>query len=203
MKAKLYLAEFNALARFNRTTFTTVPLLYATARSGNFELLEMFQGVNVTDTSVKDNGERIIPHWMASVSERKPGDKQRVENCLKLLLTTDYRLKFGIDDRDSSGNTALCTAVERRYQERATLLLINSADLLVFEDGSKVLLSASLKMMKDILDDRLQTNDKPATSKSYILRLKYEFLNNIVPCIAESQDFRGLLRHPVISIFLS
>jgi hypothetical protein len=78
MKANLYLPKCNALARFSRTTFTTVPLLYATPRSGNFDLLDMFQGVNVTDTSVKDNGERTILHWLAGVSERKPGDKQRV-----------------------------------------------------------------------------------------------------------------------------
>jgi hypothetical protein len=122
---------------------------------------------------------------------------------LRLLLYADYNLKFGTDDRDSLGNTALCIAVERRFQERATLLLINSADLLVFEDGSKVLLSASLKMLKDILDDCLQTNDKLVTRKSYMLRLKYEFLNNIVPCITESQDFTVLLRQAVISIFLS
>jgi hypothetical protein len=182
---------------------TGMPLLHATARSGNLEVLEIFLEVKITDTSVKDNEDRTILHWLAGVSERKPGDKQRVENCLRLLLHEDYNLKFGIDDRDSSGNTALCTAVERGYQERATLLLINGADVMVFEDGSKVLLPASLKMLKDILDDRLKTNDKPVTSKNYMLMFKYEFLNSVVPCIAESQDFRGLLRHPVISTFVS
>ena len=78
---------------------------------------------------------------------------------MKLLLSSDYNLKVGIDDRDSSGNTALCIAVERRFQERATLLLINGAEVTVLKDGSKIL-SASLKMLKDILDDRLKIVSK-------------------------------------------
>ena len=50
---------------------TGMPLLYATARSGNFELLEMFLEVNMTDTNVKDNEDRTILHWLAGVSEKK------------------------------------------------------------------------------------------------------------------------------------
>ena len=104
--------------------------------------------------------------------KKKPGDRQRVENCLKLLLSSDYNLKVGIDDRDSSGNTALYIAVERRFQERATLLLINGAEVTVLKDGSKIL-SASLKMLKDILDDRLKIVSK-------VIFSYYEITNSLM-----------------------
>jgi ankyrin repeat protein len=182
---------------------TGMPLIHATARSGNFEVLVKLLYNHKTDLSLTDNEDRTILHWLAGVSERKPGDKQKIETSLKLFLCWIYISKKGIDSPDSSGNTALITAVERGFQGRAKLLLSKGADVMVFEHGSKVLLSASLSILEEILDDCLLSNDKPVTSKDLQLRLNNELLVIIVPRIAESQYLRDLLTHPVISTFLN
>ena len=182
---------------------TGMPLIHATARSGNFEVLVKLLYNHKTDLSLTDNEDRTILHWLAGVSERKPGDKQKIENCLKLFLCWIYISKKGIDSPDSSGNTALITAVERGFQGRAKLLLSKGADVMVFEHGSKVLLSASLSILGEILDDCLLSNDRPVTSKDLQLGLNNELLVIIVPRIAESQHLRDLLTHPVISTFLN
>ena len=182
---------------------TGMPLIHATARSGNFQVLVKLLYNHKTDLSLTDNDDRTILHWLAGVSERKPGDKQKIENCLKLFLCWIYISKKGIDSPDSSGNTALITAVERGFQGRAKLLLSKGADVMVFEHGSKVLLSASLSVLEEILDDCLLSNNKPVTSKDLQLRLNKELLVIIVPRIAESQYLRDLLTHPVISTFLN
>jgi len=182
---------------------TGTPLIHATARSGNFEVLVKLLHNHKTDLSLTDNEDRTILHWLAGVSERKRGDKQKIETCLKLFLCWICISKKGIDSPDSSGNTALITAVERGFQGRAKLLLSKGADVMVFEHGSKVLLSASLSILEEILDDCLLSNDKPVTSKDLQLRLNKELLVIIVPRIAESQHLRDLLTHPVISTFLN
>ena len=184
---------------------TGMPLIHATARSGNFEVLVKLLYNHKTDLGLTDNEDRTILHWLAGVSERKPGDKQKIENCLKLFLCWIYICisKKGIDSPDSSGNTALITAVERGFHGRAKLLLSKGADVMVFEHGSKVLLSASLSILEEFLDDCLLSNDKPITSKDLQLRLNNELLVIIVPRIADSQHLRDLLTHPVISTFLN
>ena len=72
-----------------------------------------------------------------------------------------------------------------------------------FERGSKILLSDSLSVVKEFLDDCLQHNDKPPTSKDLQLKLNYQSLMNIVPQIAGSGEHRDLLTHPVMSTFLN
>jgi hypothetical protein len=67
----------------------------------------------------------------------------------------------------------------------------------------KCLLSASLSIPEEILDDCLLSNDKPVTSKVLQLRLNNGLLVIIVPRVAESQHLRYLLTHPVISTFLN
>ena len=181
---------------------TGIPLIHATARSGNFEVLLILLKKLEIDVSLKDNDQRTILHWLAGVRERNAGDKQKIEYCLKLLLRSNNIWKKGIDDRDSSGNTALCIAVERGFQERAKLLLNEGADVMVLEKGSKILLSASLPTLEGILDDCLLSNDKPVTSRDLLLWFKNKFLMHIVPRIAESEHLQDLLRHPVISTFL-
>jgi ankyrin repeat protein len=181
---------------------TGMPLLNATARSGNFEALLILLKKLEIDISLRDNEKRTVLHWLAGVSERNLGDKQKIEYCLKLLLRSNNIRKKDIDDRDSSGNTALCTAVERGLRDRAKLLLNKGADIMVLEQGSKILLSASLPILEEILDDCLLSNDKPVTSKDLLLWFKNNFLMYIVPRIAESEHLKDLLIHPVISAFL-
>ena len=182
---------------------TGMPLLQATARSGNFGVLQILLEKEGIDTSLKDNEKRTVLHWLASVSERKPGDKEKIEKCLKLLLKSNYIRKNGVDDRDSLGNTALYIAVEREFRDRAKLLLSTGADVRVFESGCKMLLSDSVSIVREILYDCLQSNDKPLTSKDLQLTLNYQPLNNIVPRIAVSKLHKDLLTHPVMSTFLS
>ena len=116
---------------------TGMPLLHATARSGNFEVLQLLLEKGGIDISLKDNEERTILHWLGGVSEGKPGDKEKIEKCFNLLLESNSILKNGIDDRDSLGNTALYIAVERGFRDRAKLLLSKGADVRVFENGCK------------------------------------------------------------------
>ena len=186
-----------------RNRVTGMPLLQATARCGNFEVLHELLVMKGTDASLKDNEKRTVLHWLAGVSEMNVDDKQKIENCLKLLLKSNYSRKKDIDDRDSSGNTALYIAVERGFRDRAKLLLSKGADVRDFESGSKILLSDSLSIVNEILDDCLQSNDKPLTSKDLQLKLSYQPFMNIVPRIVESKLHRDLLTHPVMSTFLS
>jgi hypothetical protein len=73
---------------------------------------------------------------------------------------------------------------------------------MVFEHSSKMLLSASLSIVEEFLDNCLESNDKPAMSKDLELRLNCRPLMKIFPHMAESDHHRDLLRHPVMSTFL-
>jgi ankyrin repeat protein len=181
---------------------TGMPLIHATARSGNFEALQLLLEKKRIDANLKDHEERTILHWLAGVNEGKPGDKDKIEKCLKYLLDSNY-IRKNIDDRDSLGNTPLYITVESEFRGRAKLLLSRGADVRVFERGSKILLSDSVSIVEEILDDCLQYNKKLLTSKDLQLKLNYQSFMNIVPHIAESKLHRDLLTHPVISSFLT
>jgi hypothetical protein len=167
-------------------------------------VLEVLLKRHETDAGVKDSEDRTVLHWWARVSERKPGDKHMLENCFKLLMEKYSVTKMGIDFRDIWKNTPLYMAVESGFRDRAKLLLSEGADFMVFEHGSKILLlSASLSIVEEFLDNCLERNDKPATGKDFELRLNCRPLIKIVPRMAESHYHRGLLRHPVMSTFLN
>jgi hypothetical protein len=132
---------------------------------------------------------------LALVSERKPGDKHKIENCLKCLLSPEYSLSVGVDDRGISKNKALCIAVESVFEERAKLLLTNGANVKVFEESSKILSSASLPILKEILDYCLMSKDEPITREDYSLKLQYRsLLWNLALRKAQSQHLSDLLR---------
>jgi ankyrin repeat protein len=186
---------------------TGMPLIHATARSGNFEVLQLLlekegrkEGRN--DTELKDNEQRTIVHWLARVSAGKQEEKQRLQNCLTHLLSPDCSWNVDTEDRDCWGNTALYIAVERGFRDRAKLLLSKGADVRVFERGSKMLLSTSQLILKEFLNDCLESNDKPLNSIDLQLKLKYQSFMGIVPSIAESKFHSNLLAHPVMSTFL-
>jgi hypothetical protein len=92
--------------------------------------------------------------------------------------------------------------VERGFRDRAKLLLSKGADVRVFERGSKILLSDSVSVVKEFIDDCIESNDKPLTSSDLQLRLNYQSFMNIVPSIADSKFHSDLLAHPVMSTFL-
>ena len=178
---------------------TGMPLIHATARSGNFEVLKILLEKE-GEKDLEDNELRTILHWLAGVSDRK--SKKRLEDCLNLLLHPECSWKVDTEDRDRSGKTALYIAVERGFRYTAKLLLSKGADVGVFKRGSKILLSDSASIVEEFLDDCLQSNDKPLTSIDLQLTLKYQPLNNIVLRIAESKLHSHLLTHPVMSSFL-
>ena len=178
---------------------TGMPLIHATARCGNFEVLQLLLEKE-GEENLEDNEQRTVLHWLAGVSETK--SKKRLENCLNLLLNPDCSWKVDIEIRDRWGNTPLYIAVERGFRDRAKLLLSKGADFRVFERGSKILLSDSVSIVNEILDDCLHSNDKPLNSIDLQLELKYQSLNNIVLRIAESKFHSDLLTHPVMSSFL-
>ena len=182
---------------------TGMPLILATARSGNFEVLQLLLEKEGTDASLKDHEERTILHWLAGVNERKPDDKAKIEKCFHLLLDSTCIPKKDMDDPDSLGNTPLYITVESGFRDRAKLLLSKGADVRVFESGSKILLPDSVSIVNEILDDCLEDNNKPLTSRDLRLKLNYQPFVNIVPRIAESGLHRELLTHPVTSTFLS
>ena len=185
---------------------TGMPLIHATARSGNFELLRILldelQKKEINIISLKDKEQQTILHWLALLSARKPEDKRNLKDCLNLLLHPDSSWKIDTEDRDRWGNTALYITVEKGFRDRTKLLLSKGADVRVFERGGKILLSDSLSVVKEFLDDCLQHNDKLPTSMDLELRLNYQSLMNIVPRIAESKFHSDLLANPVMSTFL-
>jgi ankyrin repeat protein len=180
---------------------TDMPLIHATARSGNFEILKTLLEKEGTDTILKDSEQRTILHWLARVSTRTQEEKQTLQNCLKHLLSQDCSWNVDIEDKDRWGNTALYIAVERGFRDRAKLLLSTGADVKIFERGNKML-SASQSLVKEFLNDCLQSNDKPLTSMDLELELKCQSVKCIVPRIAESKFHTNLLAHPVMSTFL-
>jgi len=182
---------------------TGMPLLHATVRSGNVEVLQLLLKKEGIDTSLKDNEKRTILHWLAGVSERSEGDKEKIKECIHILLDSASIRKEDIDDQDSLGKTPLYITVESEFRDRAKLLLSKGADVRVFESGSKILLSDSVAIVNEILDDCLEDNKKPLTSKDLQLKLNYQSLMYIVPRIAKSELHRELLTHPVMSTFLS
>jgi ankyrin repeat protein len=182
---------------------TGMPLLHTTARSGNFEVLQLLLEKGGINTSLKDKEKRTILHWLAGVSEGKSDDKEKIEKCLKLLLESYCIRKKGVDDRDSFGNTSLFIAVERGFRDRAKLLLSKGADVRVFENGSTMLLSDSLSILKEFLDDCLQDNGRPLSSRNLRLTLNCQSIVKIVPLILKSKLHRVILTHPVMSTFLS
>jgi hypothetical protein len=182
-----------------KNSVTGMPLIHATARCGNFEVLHLL--LEKEGEGLEDNEQRTILHWLAGVSERE--SKKRLEDCLKRLLLPDCSWKVDTEDRDRWGNTALYIAVERGFRDRAKLLLKKGADIRDLESGSKILLSESVSIVREILDDCLESNDKPRTSVDLQLKLDYQSLENIVPRIAESKFHSDLLVNPVMSTFLS
>jgi hypothetical protein len=110
--------------------------------------------------------------------------------------------KMGVDVRDSSENTALYIALEKGFRDRAKLLLSEGADVGVLGNACTVLLSTTLPILEEIIEDCLESNDELIASKDIEVRLNYRLLTNIVPPIAESRHLRDLLKHPVISTYL-
>jgi len=101
-----------------KNQITHMPLIHATAKSGNLVVLEMLLGEEKTDIEEKDNEGRTILHWWARVSEKNPDDNKKLDNCFKCILKKDSIKYRSFNEKDSSDSTPFSTAVRRGYSDR-------------------------------------------------------------------------------------
>jgi len=181
---------------------TGMPLLHATARSGNFEVLEILLKRQNLVLGLKDNKGRTILHWWARVCERNQGDKERLENCFKRLLQRGVCCQVGIDCKDKWGITPLCTAIVCKNRDRVIMLLRNGADVTAFECFDPILQSCSTSVLEDILDYCLESNNGPANSEHLMVTLRYRTIEKML-FLAEVPHHKHILRHPAFSVFLN
>jgi ankyrin repeat protein len=181
---------------------TGMPLLHATARSGNFEVLEILLKRQHVDIGLTDNAHHTILHWWAWVSERNQGDNKSLENCFQFLLQKDFCGKVGIDYKDVSGVTPLCYAVQRENRDRVILLLGSGANVMKSERARPILESCNTSILEDILDYCLESNNEPVNSEHLMVKLRYRTLLGML-FLAEVPHHKHTLRHPAFSIFLN
>jgi hypothetical protein len=181
---------------------TEMPLLHATARSGNLELLETLLLENRIDVNVKDSEQRTILHWWAWVSEKNPKDKEILDICFNLLIDKGFFKNGSIEDQDSSGNTPFSTVVAREHRDRIILMLNTDNDDTESAHIDHILESASKSLLESILDYCFDCNDKPTNSKDLEVKLKIPALLKMTYFVVDSHH-RELLKHPVMSVFLT
>jgi ankyrin repeat protein len=176
---------------------TQMPLLHATARSGNLELLETLLKKDKIDVNVKDSEQRTILHWWARVSEKNPDDNKRLESCFNHLIHKGFFKNGSIEDRDISGNNPFSIAFAREHRERV-LLMLNTASAHI----NQVLQSDNKSLLETILDYCFDSNDKPTNSEELEVKLKFLPLINMM-IFAVVSHHKDLLKHPVLSIFVN
>jgi hypothetical protein len=176
---------------------TGMPLINSTARSGNLVVLKILLEHHNVDASVTDNKNRTILHWLARVSGKNPGDKDRIDSCFKLVLNS-CKNNF-IDWKDDFENKALQIAVKSGFKNRVLFLLKRGADITLSIHGTPILSSVSTPMLEEILEDCLECNDEPEKSEDLKLTFNYEILHKIIPHMTECPHQRELLQHPVTS----
>jgi ankyrin repeat protein len=181
---------------------TGMPLVHATARGGNLELLEMLLKKYRIDVTVKDSEQRTILHWWARVSENNPDDSKRLESCFTSLLQKDFDIKRRVEDQDSSRNTPFSIAVDHKYRDRILLMLDTESDDTASAHINQVLQTASKSLLETILDYCFVSNDEPTNSEELKLTLKFFPLINMT-IFAVASHHKDLLKHPVMSIFVN
>jgi hypothetical protein len=92
----------------------------------------------------------------------------------------------------------VCIAIECENRYRVILLLDNGADVRACENARQILES----VLEGILDSYLESNKEPVNSEHLMVKLRYRTLDRML-FLAEVPHHRGILRHPVFSVFLS
>ena len=180
---------------------TGMHLLHATAKSGNFEVLETLLKREQVNLDLTDNTGRTILHWWAWVSERNQGDKESLENCFKILLQRGFGQSVRIDCKDISGKTPLCIALECDNRDGVLLLLGNGADVMACEPTRQLLESCSTLVLKDILDYCVESKE-PVNSERWKVTLRYDIIKRML-FLADVPHHKDIVRHAAFSIFLS
>jgi ankyrin repeat protein len=178
---------------------TGMPLLHATARSGNLELLEMLLMDERIHVNVKDSEERTILHWWVRVIEKNPDDNKRLERCFSLIRKKRFDINTSFNEKDSSGNTPFSIAVDRKNRDRIILMLDTEPDEASSAHIIQVLDSASQSLLESILDYCFDSNDEPTNSEKLKVNFKLDILENMIDFVGASRH-HDLLKHPAISV---
>jgi len=184
---------------------TGMPLIHATARSGNFEVLQLLLEKEGIDASLEDNEERTILHWWARVSEKNPDDKEKLKKCFELLLDKGFDNGSRFKDKDRSDSTPFSTAVEREYRDRVVLMLdtdIDDIDDTASAHMNEILESAKGSFVKSILGYCFESNDERVNSQGLKVKLKSVALISMIMYALDSHH-KELFKHPVLSAFIN
>jgi len=185
-----------------KNQFTSMPLIHATAKSGNLVVLEMLLGEKKTDMKVKDNEGRTILHWWARVSEKNPDDKEKLVNCFKCILEKRFESNRSFKDKDHSGSTPFSTAVRRGYSDRVMLMLDTGYHYSGLAHMREILESANESFVKSILDYCFESNNEPVNSEDLKVTFKYYALPNMIYYVVGSHH-KEVLQHPVLSAYIN
>jgi len=181
---------------------TGMPLLHATARSGNLELLELLLNKDPIDVNVKDSEDRTILHWWARVSEKNPNDMETLKSCFKLLRDKSLFENGSIEEKDISGNTPFSIAVAREHRDRIILMLDVVESDTEYDHVCLTLESASKSLLEAILYYCIDSSNEPRDSEQFKVTLNFNALIKMMYFAADSVH-KEILKHPVMSIFLN
>ena len=185
-----------------KNRFTGMPLLHATARSGNFEVLKLLLKKKGIDVSLKDNKGRTILHWWARVSEKNPDDKEKLENCFELLHGKGFDINRCFKNKDFSRSTPFSTAVDCGNIGRVVLMLDTDIDYSTWAHMNNILVSAKESFVKTILDYCFESNGEHVKSEDLKVTFKFDAIINMIDydLLLHHKD---ILKHPVLSAFFN
>jgi ankyrin repeat protein len=186
---------------------TGMPLLHATARSGNFDVLEMLLLTKAVDISLTDKDQRTILHWWALVTERKAGDQKILakcfkhiqQHCLRHIRQYNVSVIIGMVNQDRFRNTPLSIAVQREFRDRIIMLLNADPFYTRYCNRDSILESASTSLLKEILDYCFDSDNESEASENLEVRFRFRALTQMLSFAGKSRH-KDLLRHPVLSI---
>jgi len=182
---------------------TDMPLIHATARSGNLEVLQLLLEKKVINLKVKDKEDRTIFHWWARVSEKNLDDKGKLEKCFELLLRSkgfDKNKFFKV--QDSSHSTPFSTAVDRGYSDRVTLMLDTKIDHDAWVHMNEILKSTKGPFVKSILEHCFESKTEEVNSEDLNVKFKVRAIKNMISYVRDS-NHTELLKHPVLLAYIN
>ena len=78
---KSNITKMHGKQHIKKNSVSGMPLIHATAGSGNLELLQILMRKENVNLSLKDHNEHIALHWLIQIGDWKPGDKKSLKNC--------------------------------------------------------------------------------------------------------------------------
>ncbi|KAH8283437.1 hypothetical protein KR018_001669 [Drosophila ironensis] len=171
------------------------------AITGNWQALERL--LKERELQVKN---LTLLNELMSKLEWPSYDFVNYERCFKVLLTSD---RVNINEADKAGFTPLFYAVKYRNRRAAAELLQHGAYI-----GAKAIEELPSDLLQECFDACITTNGMNPTNPNFEIQMDFKNLmyrnpgkplhHEMTPIafMAESQDLRHLLRHPLVSAFL-